>query len=763
MKIRQVLNEAAGITASFAFGRFNPAHQGHVAVWQTVEKSGVKWYIGTNPTTIGPNDPLTFEQKKAWMEEIYPQIQGHIVPEQSVVTLAVKIFNDLGQNEDSTIGYVTDETDWAWSGKLLNQYNGVEGKHGYYKFAQIVHIPSPRVSSATALRDAARAGDKAAFYHASGTDPKLKVAGKTYFDTVAEACAKYPLPVKKAKKESVAEAWGYNSSKFTNNTPSKAGRDAERAAGIRPSGPQRLFSECADMLHISVNQLVALAKQFPGFPEVRQSGPNKRYCDLNLFKKWVIENNIREVIASKGWASSTTVAEMDSQGYTGSRDKKSLSKYGSRDDYELGQGKEYTGKSVKSDEVGKTALDILNKEMEKSHKKDVNEAAGNIGNQIKSLYQKIADQGDDAIEFMYYDSPIFAQYWDEYEGDLDSIIAEVDPSDLQVILAELTSAAEDQGIAEADQLPGTPVVSLSDFDDKDNKKNKYGQTVPKKLNKDDPRVKFHKDPKQGVAEGWKEKAASAALAGTMAMGGQAHAGKFGDSVAQGLGAGMTSAAISSVSDKKRNARDEEFGKQIPDEEDRATYLKAFKRVKHSRALRFSDPSMMGANAVTEINFKKLKQEMAEKYNIPMPVKEQDVAEASNKVHLRTPKHGLADHAGRDTGVSKFKFGQTPEKDRCPKCHDLYRKHYKQGIEEASLATMRDYFAGNEDAEDPMKITQMRDFYKKQGDLPNKKKEFRSEWEYQQWLKKNKMINMNKSPVKEELKQNWVQKVMERKK
>lgn len=200
MKIRQLLNEAAGVTAAFAFGRFNPAHQGHIAVWKTVQNAGVKWYIGTNPSTIGPNDPLTFEQKSAWMETIYPPIQGHIAAEQSVVTLAAKIYKDLGGKEDATIAYVTDETDWAWSGKLLNQYNGVEGKHGYYKFAQIVHVPSPRVSSATALRDAARAGDKVAFYHASGTDPKLKVAGKTYFDTVKEACEKYPLPVKKAKK-----------------------------------------------------------------------------------------------------------------------------------------------------------------------------------------------------------------------------------------------------------------------------------------------------------------------------------------------------------------------------------------------------------------------------------------------------------------------------------------------------------------------------------------------------------------------------------
>lgn len=75
--------------------------------------------------------------------------------------------------------------------------------------------------------------------------------------------------------------------------------------------------------------------------------------------------------------------------------------------------------------------------------------AGNIGRQIKALYQKIYDQGDDAVEFMYYDSPIFAQYWDEYEGDLDSIIAEVDPQELQIILDELESAVEDQGLTEA--------------------------------------------------------------------------------------------------------------------------------------------------------------------------------------------------------------------------------------------------------------------------------------------------------------------------
>ena len=54
-----------------------------------------------------------------------------------------------------------------------------------------------------------------------------------------------------------------------------------------------------------------------------------------------------------------------------------------------------------------------------------------------------------------------------------------------------------EGVVEsADKLKGTPVVSLSDFGDKDNTKNKYGQTVPKKLKKNDPRVKFHKEPEK---------------------------------------------------------------------------------------------------------------------------------------------------------------------------------------------------------------------------------------------------------------------------
>jgi hypothetical protein len=188
---------------AFAFGRFNPAHQGHIEVYKAVQAAGNKWFVGTNPSTHGPNDPLTFEEKSAWMQAIYPPIKGHILPEQSVVTLASKLYEMLG--DDKTIAYVTDSNDWAWAGKLLNDYNGKEGPHGYYNFRAIKHVESPRVSSATALRTAARANDEAAFYAASGTNPKLTVNGQSYFDTVVAAVSANPeKPKKVAKKKEPA-------------------------------------------------------------------------------------------------------------------------------------------------------------------------------------------------------------------------------------------------------------------------------------------------------------------------------------------------------------------------------------------------------------------------------------------------------------------------------------------------------------------------------------------------------------------------------
>jgi hypothetical protein len=212
MRLRQLF-ESTQISVAFCFGRFNPAHQGHAKVWNAVKAAGQQWFVGTNPTTVGPNDPLPFDVKSAWMMAIDPDLEGHLLGETSILTLASKIFEQVG--EGATIAYVTDAQDWQWSGKLLNDYNGKQATHGYYNFVKIVHVASPRVTSATDLRNAARAGDEQKFYQLAGVDPSLQVNGKSYFDTVVEACVANPEKVKRAKKEK-AVAEESNSIKYAN-------------------------------------------------------------------------------------------------------------------------------------------------------------------------------------------------------------------------------------------------------------------------------------------------------------------------------------------------------------------------------------------------------------------------------------------------------------------------------------------------------------------------------------------------------------------
>ena len=307
MLLRNLFEDIGPVAdAAFAFGRFNPAHQGHIEVYKTVQAAGKRWFIGTNPNTQGPNDPLSFEQKSAWMQAIYPAIQGHILPQQSVVTLASKLYELLP--EGSTIAYVTDSKDWEWAGKLLNDYNGKEGPHGYYKFKAIKHVESPRVSSATALRTAARANDEAAFYAASGTDPKLTVGGKTYFETVVDAVGAHPEKVKKvAKKKEPAVAEKFDSNISTSNSKMNPElRGVNIPSNMKHpewKGPTWSFPEIAQKLGITTNQLNALAKNIGGFPKksegIKSTYGSKAYYPQMEIKKWVRDNKVLDIVKSK--------------------------------------------------------------------------------------------------------------------------------------------------------------------------------------------------------------------------------------------------------------------------------------------------------------------------------------------------------------------------------------------------------------------------------------------------------------------------------
>jgi hypothetical protein len=146
-----------------------------------------------------------------------------------------------------------------------------------------------------------------------------------------------------------------------------------------------------------------------------------------------------------------------------------------------------------------------------------------------------------------------------------------------------------------------------------------------------------------VDEDWKKKAATAALAGSMALSAVgAHSSNLGHLAHSVKGA--VSSAVSKNVDKKRNAADMEFAKKIPHQADREKHIKEVESIIRSRSLRHGSPAFMGANAVHEKRFKKSQDEMSKKHNIPIPVKEEvELDEASaawQRKEGKNPSGGL---------------------------------------------------------------------------------------------------------------------------
>ena len=182
MRLRQLF-EAPGETVGLIFGRFNPPHKGHKAACEMAAKETHR-YVGTNQSTVGPKDPLPAQVKVLAMETIMPEVKQHIVFSQSWLTLASELY---AKHPDATLVLFTDE---AWVPKTIQQYNGKEGPHGSYNFANIEAKPTPRLSSATALRKAVLDNNPQEFADAAGVpaDTVIDVPGEniTFFDMVAK-------------------------------------------------------------------------------------------------------------------------------------------------------------------------------------------------------------------------------------------------------------------------------------------------------------------------------------------------------------------------------------------------------------------------------------------------------------------------------------------------------------------------------------------------------------------------------------------------
>lgn len=245
MKTYHLTESAMPQTVAIIFGRFNPPHKGHKHAWETAAQVAEEWYVGTNQSTIGPDDPLPFNVKIEAMKAVMPEVEDHLVSEQSWWTMAAYVFKKYGgvpgRTLPITLLVITDEP-YVVPGLLKS--NGQVSDHGEYSF-QDIKIPFDnieqakkhlRISSATALRNAVAAGDRQGFADAAGVDADTPVGGHKFFDLVAH----YLLPHREAqaaKEKAKAEKAAAKQSA----DQAKAQRAADKAAKIK--GPAQELAE----------------------------------------------------------------------------------------------------------------------------------------------------------------------------------------------------------------------------------------------------------------------------------------------------------------------------------------------------------------------------------------------------------------------------------------------------------------------------------------------------------------------------------------
>ena len=122
----------------FTFGRMNPPTIGHGKLMDVMSiKSGKNPYkVFLSRSQDSKKNPLTYEQKIKHVRKMFPKHARNIILNKDVKTVfdAVTSLHEQGFNR-VTMVVGADRIDEFKT--ILNKYNGVEGRHGFYNFEKI--------------------------------------------------------------------------------------------------------------------------------------------------------------------------------------------------------------------------------------------------------------------------------------------------------------------------------------------------------------------------------------------------------------------------------------------------------------------------------------------------------------------------------------------------------------------------------------------------------------------------------------------------
>ena len=168
--------EAKQKTVVFSFGRLNPPTIGHQKllqkIVQTAKQLGGQSMMFVSYSQDAKKNPLTAKQKIAYIKKMFPKEARELkLKDDSRLRNAIDIATNLHGNYDNLVMVVGSDRVRDFK-TLLNKYNGVESKHGFYKYDNIQIVSAGERDpdaegvagmSASKMRAAAASGDYESF------------------------------------------------------------------------------------------------------------------------------------------------------------------------------------------------------------------------------------------------------------------------------------------------------------------------------------------------------------------------------------------------------------------------------------------------------------------------------------------------------------------------------------------------------------------------------------------------------------------------
>ena len=193
MKTFKQFTEAKTKPITFAFGRFNPPHTGHLKLLDKVKKvaKGGEYKIYASQSQDAKKNPLSFKDKIKYMKAMYPTHAKHISTDVKLKT-AFHIMPALYEQGYTEVNFVVG-SDRMETFERLKIYDGDKSnKLGFYTFPDGINIISAgardpdsedlvSAMSASRLRGAAADGDLKAFMLGV---PKGFKLGKELFNSI---------------------------------------------------------------------------------------------------------------------------------------------------------------------------------------------------------------------------------------------------------------------------------------------------------------------------------------------------------------------------------------------------------------------------------------------------------------------------------------------------------------------------------------------------------------------------------------------------